>query len=299
MPQHWPWKRIGIAALLLAEVLGLSLVAWSAASGPIFGVAVPARVARISMSDQHDVVHAVTVNSVVTPVPGWLIVQADWNDGVPEAVLGSRWVHAGESRAISISLDPRAPLPRRIYVTLLADLGKPHVLEYFVTPGLGSGGMQAMGSTLGTAGVTQLAATKDKPMVSGGTVVTAHVTVSALSFAVGPGQAVLADATRTADATALVISRVVAPAQSWISVSYGSDSNGELLGTKLVSAGVHNDVRIPLKAPPGTGPITATLHVDLGTLGQFDYSPSDLGNSPDQPYVVGGQPVSVPVQQTN
>ena len=298
MAQQWPLKRIGVAALLVAEVVVLSLIAWSGASGPVYGLAVPTGVAAITMSDQRDVIHSVRVDKVVSPVPGWLIVQADWNEGIPDAVLGSKWVPAGESRNVVIGLDTRSPMPRRIYVTLLADQGKPHVLEYFVPLRPGMTSMRGMGSTLGTGGATGVAATKDKPLISGGSVVTAHVNVKPLSFSVGPEQASIASASLAKDATSVVIPQVVAPAQSWISVSLKGESGqtGTLLGTKLVAAGLHKDVVVPLKQQPGPGTVIATLHVDLGTLGQFDFSPLDLASSPDQPYVAGGQTVSVPVQ---
>jgi hypothetical protein len=298
VPKQWPLKKIGVAALLLAEVVVLSLVAWSGASGPVFGLAVPADVARITMTDQHDIVHAVTVKEVVSPSAGWLIAQADWNDGVPDAVLGKQWVPAGVSQNVPIALDPQSPLPRRIYVTLLADLGQQRVLEYFVPLRPGMATMRGMGSTLGTGGATGVAATKDKPVIAGGTVVTAHVNVSPLSFAVGPGQAVLGPAMSARGATGVLVTRVVVPAQAWVSVTEKGPSGqtGILLGTKLVAAGTHQDVAVPLRQMPSSGDVIATLHVDLGTLGQFDYSPLDLANSPDQPFVSGGQTVSVPVQ---
>lgn len=298
MPRQWPLKAFGVAVLLLAEVLLLSIVAWSGAAGPVFGLAVPADVASITMTDQHDVVHSVVVRKVVSPSAGWLIVQADWNDGVPDAVLGSKWVPAGESANVVIDLDPKSPLPRRIYVTLLADQGETHKLEYFVPQRPGMATMRGIGSTLGTGGATGLAATKDKPMIAGGSVVTAHVNVSPLSFAVGPGQAALAPAKLAEGAMGVLIPRVVAPAQAWVSVTEKgiSGQTDTLLGTKLVAAGVHQDVAVPLKQTPASGDVIATLHVDLGTLGQFDYSPLDLANSPDQPFVSGGQTVSVPVQ---
>jgi hypothetical protein len=290
-----PWKAIAVAALLAAEVGVLSLVAWSANSGPMFGVVVAQSAASITMSDQTNVVHTVAVQRIVSPTDGWVIVQAD-NNSVPDAILGSRWIPSGESRDVTIGIDPLSPLPKQIFVTLLADMGAPHVLEYYVAMRPGMETMRGMGSTFATGAAG--AVTLDKPLIAGGMVVTAHANVSATSFAVGANQASLSDATRTVDATAVVIPRVLAPAQSWVSASLETTSGqiGEILGSQLVPSGESTHVVIPLSTPPGNRAVIATLHVDLGTVGQFDFSPQDLGNSSDQPYVAGGQTVSVPVR---
>jgi hypothetical protein len=290
-----PSRRILIAAVLIAEVVLLSYVAFSAVPGPGDGVAVRAGSASLTMSDQRNVAGFVKVDRVVTPVNGWVIVQADWNEGVADAVLGSRWVPAGESHDVTIGLDPRQPTPRRIFVTVLADLGQPDVLEFVSANRLGLVGMLGMGSGLGAAAGS---VTRDKPLIAGDTPVSAHVDVVPLSFAVGPGQALIAESTRTADADVVVIPRVLAPAQSWVAISLEATAGqgGGVLGTKLVSAGDHRDVAVPLNVRLGPSPVIATLHVDLGKQGRFDFSPTDLGNSIDQPYVAGGRTVSAPVR---
>jgi hypothetical protein len=273
-----------VGGILVAELVVLVLIAWAASSGPSTGVAVQAKAASISMGDQRNVIHDVTVDRVDAPSAGWLVVQADWEDKIAEQVLGSVWIPAGQSREVKIPLDQSSSLPRRIFVTLLADKGNPKVLEY------ATGGMDS--------GMKSSATAADVPVIAGGEVVRAHVGLAPLSFAVGGGQAALSEATRTADATSVVFARVVAPAQSWISVSIENASGriGQVLGTKLVRPGTSVNVNVPIAAvPPGAQVVVATLHVDLGTVGQFDYSPSDIGNSYDQPYVAGGQTVSVGV----
>jgi hypothetical protein len=295
IPGWLPSKRILIAAVLVAEVAVLASVAFSATSGPSHGLVVREGAASLTMVDQRNVVGVVTVQRVVSPVDGWVIVQADWNEGVPDALLGSRWVPAGESHDITIGLDPRQPTPRRIFVTLLADRGKPDVLEFVPASRPGVADVLGIGADLGaTAGTV----TRDQPVVSGALLVSAHVDVVPLSFAVGPGQAFVAESTRTADADVVVIPRVVAPAQSWVAISLEATAgeSGGVLGTKLVSAGDHRDVAVPLNVRLGPSPVIATLHVDLGRQGRFDFSPTDLGNSIDQPYVAGGRTVSAPVR---
>lgn len=290
-------RRVPIAVVLAAEILVLSILAFSASSGPGYGVAVRSGAASISMTDQRNVVGAITVQDVVTPVNGWLVVQADWNRGVPDDLLGKRWIPAGESHDVTIGLDPTLPTPRRVFVTLLVDRGRSDVLEFNIPDNSGMAGIPGLDSAIGTGGVGGAGATKDKPLIAGSALVSAHVDVVPLSFAVGPTQAVISEATRTANADSVVIPRVVAPAQSWIAVSLEvtQGQTGGVLGTKLVPAGEHRDVVVPLSVRLGPSPVVATLHADLGKQGRFDFSPADLASSIDLPYVAGGRTVSAPV----
>jgi hypothetical protein len=292
-----PWKRIGLAVLLVAEVALLAVVAWSAHGGPTAGVAVRPGTASIVMSDQNNVIHEVAVEEVVAPVDGWLVAQADTGNGVPAAVLGSTWVPMGRSNNVKIQLDPKVPVPGHIFVTLLADKGAAHVLEYSGPSASGTKQPVAMASSPVTRVPIGGAVMADLPIIAGGHAVVAHVALSPLTFAVGPGQASLADATRTVDATSVVIPRVVAPAQSWVAVSLETTDGrvGQPIGATLVHSGEQTGVVVVLRVQPANSPLLATLHVDLGTLGQFEFSPLDPGNSPDQPYVAGGQTVSAQI----
>jgi hypothetical protein len=293
-----PWKWIGLAALLVAEVAVLVAIVISAQGGPANGLAVPANTAAIQVSDQRNVTHQLIIDHVLAPADGWIIVQADWGNGVPDAILGTKWVSMGESTGLRIKLDPQMPVPAHVFVTLLADMGKPDVLEYYVPMQPGMEKMRGMGSTVGTGGPTGDAAIIDLPVVAGGKVVMAHPSLQALSFAVGPSQAFIAETTRTAGSTVIVVPRVVAPAQSWVAASLVATSNqpAKLLGAALVQPGSSKDVTVALNASPGAQQVVVTLHVDLGTLGQFDYTPLQPGASLDQPYVAGGKTVSAPVR---
>ena len=262
------------------------------------GVAVRGTDAAIAVSDQRNVIHEVSVERVIAPTDGWVVVQADTGSGVPGALLGSAWVSKGESRNLRIELDPKASLPERIFVTLLVDKGEPRVLEYDAASAAVAGSGAGMGSKPSTASPLAERVSKDVPVIAGGHVVMAHVALSRLTFAVGPGQASLSEATRTPDATTVVVPRVIAPAQSWVSVSVEATDGqvGQAIGRTLVRSGEQTGVVVAIGTPAGATPLVATLHVDLGTLGQFEFSPPDLADSPDRPYVAGGQTVSVPIR---
>jgi hypothetical protein len=252
------------------------------------------------MSDQKDVSHELVVDHVLTPVPAWVIVQADWDDSVPDAILGSAWVPKGDSSNVVIKLDPKLPVPRRVYVTLLADLGMPKVLEYFVPFRPGMEKMSGMGSTLGTGGPSGAAATKDKPIIAGGQVVTVHPSVSPISFQVGAGQAALGEASATIGSTSVAVSGIVAPATSWVAISTEPTAGGPgaVLGAIQVPQGVTPNIVVPLNSKLAPGPIVAALHIDAGMANNFEYTPTDLGNSPDQEYQAAGTKVRIPVRVT-
>jgi hypothetical protein len=274
------WKPILVACILVAEVAVLGWVVWSAQSQPMSGVMVRSAEAGITLSDQHGVIHSIKVDSVTSPVRGWLIVQAEWNQGFRNMVLGSAAVPAGTSRNVVIDLDPTVALPGRILVSLLADKGTVGKLEY-------TGEMS--GSARDNA---------DVPVIAGGRPVDAEAELSPMTFTVPAGAAAIGDATRTVDATSVVVSAVTAPAQSWVSISLETTSGliGGILGEKLVPSGTTTGVVVPLRVSPGAQNLVAALHADLGTIGQFEYSPLDVGTSKDQPYIAGGKTVSVPVR---
>jgi hypothetical protein len=135
-------------------------------------------------------------------------------------------------------------------------------------------------------------------VIAGGSLVQGHADVARVDFAVGPSEAVVAESTAAPGATSLVIPRIVAPAQSWVCVSLETTSGqlGGVLGTKLIAPGEHENVVVPLNVQLVSAPVVATLHVDLGTRGKFDFSPLSLGSSLDQPYVAGRRMVSAPVR---
>jgi hypothetical protein len=295
----WSWKFIVLAAVFAVEIVLLGWAVISSQGGPMFGVMVRPDAAEIIVADQSDVIHSIKVDRVTTPVPGWLIVQADWDDGIPDAIMGSVYVPAGESLDVTIPLDLLQQTPRRVFVTLLADGGRPKVLEYFVPNRPGMEKMRGMGSTLGTSGPTGKAATLDRPIVAGNMVVTANVNLKPMSFQVEAGRASIASASVSTTSAAVTLHGVNAPVGSWAVVSIESTGGlpGTVLGQTKVEQGYHDTVTVNVPSAPVGQKTVASLHVDLGVADFFEYTPLDRGNSPDQPYVAGGRTVVVPVQK--
>ena len=278
----------------------MGALVYTARGGPMSGVVVRAGDAQLVVGDQRDVVGTIKVDTVVSPGPGWLIVQADWGDGVPDAILGSLAVQPGGSSDVTIPISSQGQLPHRVFVTLLADGGQPKVLEYYVPNRPGMANMPGMGSTMGTGAPAGQAGAMDKVVIVDGMPVTAHITIEPLSAIVETGRASIASASVPATSTTVTLHGVRAPAKSWAVVSTEGTGGvpGAVLGKTAVPPGYFSTVSVELPSPVGHAKMSATLHVDLGTPGTFDYSPASASESADKPYVAGGQSVSVPVLVT-
>lgn len=263
----------------------------------MYGVVVRPDDAQLVVSDQTEVTKSIKIDRVVSPTAGWLIVQADWDDGIPDAIIGKLHVPAGPSSDLTIPIDTSQGIPRRVFVTLLSDAGRTGVLEYFVPNRPGMEAMRGMGSTLGTGGPTGAAATRDKPVIAGNMVVTAQVNLTPLSFTVDVGRASIASASVAATSSTVTLYQVKAPAASWAVVSTEGTGGvpGTVLGESKVLPGSFTTVTVQIPGLAGKRAMRASLHVDLGVPSAFEYTPLDRGNSPDQPYVSGGESVSVPV----
>jgi hypothetical protein len=123
---------VAFAVLLAVEVVALTLIMLPARSKPAFGVFAREGAASITLNDQSNVMQDITVTRVVSPVPGWLVAQADSGDGTPGGIVGVKWVPAGTSLGVPVRLQSGARVSKRIYVTLFADRGRQQIFEYQV-----------------------------------------------------------------------------------------------------------------------------------------------------------------------
>lgn len=284
IPGSLPWKRITVAAILVAELVVLALAAWSARSAPADGIVVRPDDVYIGVSNQKAVTSRVRIDRVVAPGPSWVVVQADNGAGEPGRVLGTVHVEKGESTDVDVAVEA-VGLPRVAVATLFSDRGVVGKFEYS-----GSAGSDGMGG-----GSTPVGA--DKPYVADGKVVSAQFAIEPLSFRVSSGEATIGAVVVRTQGTSVIASDVVAPGQSWLSVSVVATNGapGQVLGFTAVQAGVNPTVTVMLPAATTSRPLVVMLHADLGRSGKFDYSAVDASSSPDQPYVAGGRTVRIPI----
>jgi len=85
---------------------------------------------------------------------------------------------------------------------------------------------------------------------------------------------------------ALVVKRVLAPADAWLVVHTDNDGMpGDRVGFKHVSKGESLDVQVPLTGVTSEKVIVA-LHADKGTPGKLDFDMLKKLESPDRPFFV-------------
>ena len=95
-----------------------------------------------------------------------------------------------------------------------------------------------------------------------------------------------------ASTVGLVVKRVVAPADCLVVVTVNDPSNrGMQAGVAAIKRGETEDVKIPLQDVM-TWNVTATLYLDRGRKGIFDFDMMDPASSPDRPIFVGGNEVA-------
>ncbi len=203
----------------------------------------------------------------------------------------------GASSDITIALDPAQMIPPGAFVTLLADQGHPKELEYSAARSGGMGKAGGVGAAPDSGISTAIAGAGDKPVIAGGEVVVAHFGITPLTFAVDTGRASIASASVPATSSTVTLHAVKAPVASWAVVSTEGTGGvpGTVLGESKVPPGSFDKVVVELPGLAGRTKLRAALHVDLGVPGAFEFTSLDSANSPDQPYVAGGESVSVPV----
>ena len=195
----------------------------------------------------------VIISSVYAPRPAWLVLYAD-DDGEPGEVLGHVAVEEGESRDVSLSVDPYR-VTGRLHAVLHQDLGE---LGTFELPGA------------------------DEPLEVGGEWVGATFEVD---IQVTMPQIVVSDQDLGRDGQ-IVVDSVTAAEAGWVALQ--ADADGEpdaVLGQTAVEAGENENVVIRFNWRNATRQMHVVLYNDAGRSGRFD-----LGGD-DRPVVINEEPV--------
>lgn len=87
---------------------------------------------------------------------------------------------------------------------------------------------------------------------------------------------------------AVVVSRALAPDDSWIVVHLDDDGMpGKRIGLLQVERGESSDLVVELDEPVTTPNVIVALHADRGEAGTFEFDMEMFRKSPDKPYFVG------------
>lgn len=284
-------KRIGVAAIFIAEVVVMVVIAYGSGEPPADGVMVGAEDVAIQVEDQQ-FYGAVAINRVLTPVDGWVIVRADGGDGTAGPLVGAAPVNAGENRSVSVAVDRTRDYSGGVFVSLVADKGAIGTFEYTTgdpadTVSLGGGAMGS-GGMGGSGGAPAMTGPVDKPLVADGAVVTEHVNIAAIDLVYRLTEADMGAAFLVGPGSAIDVQRVLAPADSWVVVIRGAtpDTPSKVIGSALVPGGRAENVRIELSETVTPPEVTALLLADLGMPGILEADPVSPSRGADAPYIV-------------
>jgi hypothetical protein len=125
---------VGIAAAVLLAVSAVTLSFAVTRHKPVMVGVVVAKGASLEVADQLGVQGALKVARVVAPGPSWVVVYNKTAQGgmnmSSASQVGIVHVSAGESRDVSVPLDPDIRMTQYVEVVLQADRGVPSVFEF-------------------------------------------------------------------------------------------------------------------------------------------------------------------------
>ncbi len=210
----------------------------------------------VAVSDQVSLDGMVTVDTVVSAGPGWIVIHAD-NGGAPGPVIGQRAVNVGTSEGVSVEIDTTMATPV-LYAMLHEDTGEAGVYEFGMVEGADGPVADADGNVITPAFNVELARAYDQ-FVEMNTITMAAVAVSQDGFVVVHAAA--------------------------------DGAPGPVLGFTPVTAGTNTDVAVELE-----GEITDTvfpmLHVDTGEAGVYEFGTVE---GADGPVAVNGTVATFPI----
>ncbi len=210
----------------------------------------------VNVSDQVSTDGTVLIDSVYSTLPGFVVIHAN-NNGKPGRAAGYVPVAAGWNYNLTISIDPAVVTPT-LHAVLHVDDGQPGVYEFD-----------------GLSGI-------DNPVINDGRMVT---TPFAVTMLLAHDQFVTNDK--------LVIAAVTAQQDGWLVISSDTaGAPGAVIGKERILAGTNSNVEIDLDAAGMTNVVYATLHVDTGAAGEYEFGTVD---GADLPVSVNGVSASTPI----
>lgn len=228
----------------------------------------------VSVKDQDTDGTSVTVEDVVSPGPGWMVIHNQLNGTIGDPI-GETQLNSGETKNVVVSIDQSKATPI-MYAMLHVDGG---VIGKYEFPGPDVPVMlnNEMVSPPFNANITTASAGTATP--DGGMAMTTPSGTSAPSLKVSD-QALNADS--------VMVDDVVSSGPGWV-VIYTTDPQGQPdqpIGHAAVNDGDNQNVVVPVDAAKAQGTLVAQLHVDKGTPGTFDFPGAD------EPVMVGVQMVA-------
>lgn len=283
-------KSVAIAAVFLAEIAFLTAISYGARDLPADGIMVGEDDIAIETHDQQGW-GAFSVDRVVSPVDGWVVLRADWGDGTPAEIVGAAPIVAGENRNVAVVTDVTGAYPAGMFASVVADKGEVGAFEYTTgDPGdrvsLGGGGMGDGG--MGGGDGPAMSGPADKPLLVDGEAESVRFGVAPFDIVHTMAEANIGGAFLDPSGNAVSVRRVDVPAASWVAIIKGrvGDEPSRIIGTAAVPAGHTAAVTVPLDEATEAVNVTALLCADLGAQGVPEIDSEEPARSPDAPYIV-------------
>lgn len=209
-----------------------------------------------------------TVKRVVAPVDGWIVVRSTAATG---GVLGTAPVKRGESRNVAVKV--ANPDSHDVRVALHIDGGTRGTFEFDST------------------GV-RLAS--DRPVFASGVPVEEAVVADVFGLIPVFNSALIKVDDQVLKGSALTVTYLLVPAQSWVSVNLVQDDGlpGAQVGLTNRPAGEWQQVTVPLTQAVTGEDLVVTVFADQGTQSRFEYDPQCPFSSLDRQYVSAGVTVA-------
>jgi len=254
--------------ITILAILALALVACQNATPTVETHQTPIETERVpiipsvSVSTQAITNDMVTIATVVSDGPGWLVIHAQ-AEGKPGPILGKSPVVSGENLNVTVEIDT-AKATETLYAMLHSDAGEVGTFEFPDGP--------------------------DVPVVVAEKVVTPAFTVSGLVMPeaeILPSVLVL-DQELINDT--VTVATVVSDGPGWLVIHAQAEGKpGPILGKTALSGGENTNVLVEIDAAKATETLYAMLHTDGGEVGTFEFP-----DGPDSPVMVDEKVVTPP-----
>ena len=242
---------------------GMGMAAGASEGGMVTGVIAAAREATLTLSVDPVSAKGVTVERVVAPADGWVVVRSAIPPG---AVLGRARVVRGASDDVRVHIDGATEVEARI--ALHIDRGSKGVFEY---------------------DPARESRSPDGPVNVDRRPVEVPLVLDDFGAEIPANSVLLLVEDQEIVGDELAVSYLITPQQSWIAVyEFDGGLPGKLIGATRIAAGEFQQIRVPLDAKPTTGQVIVVVHTDRGEPGVFEYSTGEPLGSTDQPFRSAG-----------
>ncbi len=219
----------------------------------------------VAVADQESDGTTVTVDSVVAAQDGWLVIHLDDN-GAPGPVLGQTAVVAGETTAVTVSLDEPLSAETALWAMLHVDEGDAGVYEF-----PGPDGPVLVDDEIVMAPFTAMVAEMADEAVTETEVMTETVEMTDAAMMGETPSVTVIDQGSTGVNVAVI--QAVAAQAGWLVIH--ADNNGApgaVLGQASLPAGTTDNIIVTLDEPiSGETRLWAMLHVDEGEAGVYEF----------------------------